>query len=114
MSDSAALHFCITILPKVSRTFAINIRVLKGGLYRAVLSAYLFCRIVDTVEDAERLPLDLRNQLLDEYIATFKTRDFRPERLAGWNSRFGALNLADPEQALIHDLPKVVEVFLSL
>ena len=47
-----ARRFCEAILPEVSRTFALGIRVLPGALGRAVLTAYLICRIADTVEDA--------------------------------------------------------------
>ena len=44
--------FCELVLPAVSRTFAIGIRALPGDLGRAVLTAYLICRLADTVEDA--------------------------------------------------------------
>ncbi|HCK68750.1 MAG TPA: squalene/phytoene synthase, partial [Nitrospina sp.] len=47
--------YCVQTLPKVSRTFALNISILRGTLYRSILTAYLFCRIVDTVEDAAKL-----------------------------------------------------------
>jgi farnesyl-diphosphate farnesyltransferase len=47
-----ARRFCGLVLPAVSRTFAIGIRVLPGDLGRAVLTSYLICRIADTVEDA--------------------------------------------------------------
>ena len=40
-----------TVLPRVSRTFAINIRVLRGSLGDAVRTAYLMCRVADTLED---------------------------------------------------------------
>ena len=49
-------HFCEAALTRVSRTFAVNIRVLPADLRRAVLLAYLFCRVVDTVEDDAALP----------------------------------------------------------
>jgi farnesyl-diphosphate farnesyltransferase len=39
------------ILPSVSRTFALSIRFLPGTLGRAVMTAYLLCRIADTIED---------------------------------------------------------------
>ncbi len=39
------------MLIEVSRTFALNIQVLPASLKRAVLLAYLFCRMADTVED---------------------------------------------------------------
>ncbi len=47
-----ARRFCDLVLPAVSRTFAIGIRALPGDLGRAVLTAYLICRLADTVEDA--------------------------------------------------------------
>ncbi|HEY0780122.1 MAG TPA: phytoene/squalene synthase family protein [Gemmatirosa sp.] len=47
-----ARRFCDVVLPAVSRTFAIGIRALPGDLGKAVLTAYLICRLADTVEDA--------------------------------------------------------------
>jgi farnesyl-diphosphate farnesyltransferase len=43
------------ILPKVSRTFALTIPELPPGLRGAVTSAYLLCRIADTIEDEPAL-----------------------------------------------------------
>lgn len=123
MSDTQALKFCVETLPAVSRTFAINIRVLKGELYRAVLVAYLFCRIVDTVEDAEGLSIDLRNRLLDEYMAFFNSPGLDPERLREWIALFGSLDPTDPdlrrdvtspEQRLIQKCSLVFAVFSNL
>jgi farnesyl-diphosphate farnesyltransferase len=114
MPDTQALKFCMGILPEVSRTFAINIRVLNGELHRAVLVAYLFCRIVDTVEDAEDLPIDLRNRLLDEYIAFFEAPVIDARRLSEWIALFGNLNPSDPQQRLIRNSPSVFEVFSCL
>ena len=45
-------RYCRQVLPKVSRTFALNIGLLKGDLYWSVLISYLACRILDTVEDS--------------------------------------------------------------
>ncbi len=39
------------ILPKVSRTFALNIATLEGDIYKTVLLGYLLFRIADTFED---------------------------------------------------------------
>ncbi len=55
--------YCKAILPQVSRTFALSIEALPEPLRRAIRTAYLLCRVVDTVEDepdlgeAERLDL---------------------------------------------------------
>jgi farnesyl-diphosphate farnesyltransferase len=43
------------ILPHVSRTFALTIPQLPGGLRVAVTCAYLLCRIADTIEDEPAL-----------------------------------------------------------
>ena len=43
------------ILPHVSRTFALTIPQLPEGLRVPVTSAYLLCRIADTIEDEPAL-----------------------------------------------------------
>src|SRR5690606_3823711 len=46
--------------------FALSVRVLPGTLGTAVLTAYLVCRIADTVEDAPDLPAGEKALMLDE------------------------------------------------
>jgi farnesyl-diphosphate farnesyltransferase len=46
------LRYCRAVLPRVSRTFAINIRLLGGPLRDWVSVAYLLCRAADTLEDS--------------------------------------------------------------
>src|SRR5687768_11851479 len=43
---------CFTLLPAVSRTFALGIAQLQSPLREATCAAYLLCRAVDTFEDA--------------------------------------------------------------
>ncbi|HEV2106409.1 MAG TPA: squalene/phytoene synthase family protein, partial [Candidatus Eisenbacteria bacterium] len=45
-------EYCRRTLPRVSRTFALNIRLLSGRLLEAVRTAYLLCRAADTLEDS--------------------------------------------------------------
>ena len=66
-----AEQFARDVLPAVSRTFALSIRVLPGELGRAVLTAYLLCRIADTLEDAPTLPAERKATLLDELERCF-------------------------------------------
>lgn len=56
--------FCRGILPGVSRTFAICIRLLPARLEHTTLVAYLLCRVADTVEDAPSLPAAEKRRLL--------------------------------------------------
>jgi farnesyl-diphosphate farnesyltransferase len=60
-----AQQFCEAILPRVSRTFALSIRILPGTLGDAVRDAYLLCRIADTIEDAPGLAPAQKAALLD-------------------------------------------------
>jgi farnesyl-diphosphate farnesyltransferase len=66
-----AARFCEAILPAVSRTFALGIKVLPGDLGQAVLDAYLLCRIADTVEDAPGIEPDVKAALFDDFLASF-------------------------------------------
>lgn len=54
-ADSSDEAYQDCILPGVSRTFALTIPQLPGGLRRAVTNAYLLCRIADTIEDETAL-----------------------------------------------------------
>jgi farnesyl-diphosphate farnesyltransferase len=81
-----AERFGYEVLPAVSRTFALSIRVLPGALGRAVLAAYLLCRIADTLEDEPVLPAEAKAALLDELQRCFDERataDAFPARVAG-------------------------------
>lgn len=63
-----AMRFCREILPAVSRTFALSIRLLPGTLGDAVCIAYLVCRVADTIEDAPDVPAPRKAELLDRLL----------------------------------------------
>jgi farnesyl-diphosphate farnesyltransferase len=52
------LEYADRVLPRVSRTFAANIGVLRGPLRDAVTVAYLLCRAADALEDSWPGPPD--------------------------------------------------------
>src|SRR3954470_24546023 len=60
-----ANDFSREILPQVSRTFALSIRLLPGGLGDTVRNAYLLCRIADTIEDEPNYPAEQKAVLFD-------------------------------------------------
>jgi farnesyl-diphosphate farnesyltransferase len=74
-SDAArlpeALRFAHEVLPAVSRTFALSIRLLPGTLGQAVLAAYLLCRIADTLEDEPVMTAEAKAALLDRFQRCF-------------------------------------------
>ena len=68
-------RFARAVLPEVSRTFAISIRFLPGTLGRAVLTAYLLCRIADTIEDDGAASPERKAELLDEFLGCLTRRE---------------------------------------
>jgi len=44
--------WCDALLPRVSRTYALDIRLLSGSFREAVSTGYLLCRAADTLEDS--------------------------------------------------------------
>jgi phytoene/squalene synthetase len=60
---------CSDMLPKVSRTFALCIRLLPPDLEHPVLLAYLLCRIADTIEDAADLAAEQKSAALEHFGA---------------------------------------------
>jgi farnesyl-diphosphate farnesyltransferase len=71
ITKERANDFCREILPAVSRTFALSIRLLPGELGAAVRAAYLICRIADTLEDEPNLPAESKAELLDLLATCF-------------------------------------------
>ncbi len=59
--------FCDAMLPKVSRTFAICVRLLPRDLEHPVLIAYLLCRIADTIEDSTTLAAAEQDRLFAHF-----------------------------------------------
>lgn len=70
-----AERFARGVLPDVSRTFAISIRFLPGTLGRAVMTAYLLCRIADTIEDDGSTAPAGRGALLEAFLRTLDDPD---------------------------------------
>jgi farnesyl-diphosphate farnesyltransferase len=59
------------ILPRVSRTFSLGIKLLPPRLEPPVRIGYLLCRIADTVEDDVTLTPHRKAALLDSFLACF-------------------------------------------
>jgi farnesyl-diphosphate farnesyltransferase len=59
------------ILPRVSRTFALGIKLLPPRLEAPVRLGYLLCRIADTIEDDLQLDPGRKAELLDAFVGCF-------------------------------------------
>jgi farnesyl-diphosphate farnesyltransferase len=60
-----------SMLPLVSRTFALGIKLLPSRLEPPVRLGYLLCRIADTIEDDLALSPERKAELLDAFLACF-------------------------------------------
>ena len=64
------------ILPQVSRSFYLSLRVLPVNVRQPLGLAYLFCRAADTIADTAVLPRSQRLEQLERYRLAFSTGDF--------------------------------------
>lgn len=105
-----AARFCEAILPAVSRTFALGIRVLPGDLGQAVLDAYLLCRIADTVEDAPGIAPADKGVLFNQMLAGFDD----PAEVARFMTGVQTLPGEPAHLALVHHADLVYAHFSRL
>src|SRR5262249_10422310 len=100
-------RYCRRALPLVSRTFAINIRVLAGSMAEWVLVGYLLCRTADTLEDAwPEGPTEAR---FLSFLAALDGDDAQAQALADE----AAAIARGPELELVAHLPQVLRVLAA-
>jgi farnesyl-diphosphate farnesyltransferase len=113
-----ARRWCEAMLPRVSRTFALNIRILNGEVRQAVLQAYLLCRIADSIEDAEAGQLD-KSTCLRQYSTLLSGAGegsaARLEAVRRWaQHHFGTVVRQDADWELCRNAAKVFIAWESL
>jgi farnesyl-diphosphate farnesyltransferase len=113
MSPSLAddRRYCRTVLPVVSRTFAINIRLLAGPLGEAVRAGYLLCRAADALEDSWPGPAEEMRARFDRFLGAVAGDGAAGDALAR-DAR--ALGGARADLALVAELPRVLRVQAAL
>jgi len=88
---NAAWKYAENALDNVSRTFALNIRVLGKNLRRPVLLAYLYMRIADTIEDNPNLSAEKKEALLSMFSEALNSggkavEDFQKSLPESWKN----------------------------
>jgi farnesyl-diphosphate farnesyltransferase len=101
--------WCAAMLPLVSRTFALSIRLLPSRLRHAVGVAYLLCRIADTCEDHPALPPATKARLLADFERALDAGAGDPPALA---TAFAAR--ADAEELLAADCHRTLAQYRAL
>jgi len=105
--EEANLHE--RILVGVSRTFALTIPQLPGGLREAVTNAYLLCRIADTIEDDPLLDTETKDSFHRAFLESAESgrgaenfaQDLWPRLAPG---------TLEAETELIRESPRVLEM----
>src|SRR5271155_4389898 len=101
------------ILPYVSRTFALTIPQLPLGLRTAVTSAYLLCRIADTIEDEPALSPPETLAFLQRFSAELAGHG-EPQVLAGEVARRLSERTLATERDLVSNMDRVIAVMERL
>ena len=84
LNGREAWKYAEDILLQVSRTFALNINVLKGKLHKSILLAYLYLRIADTVEDDPDMNASEKEVVLGLFAEIFKTPELRDDAVTAF------------------------------
>ncbi len=104
---------CWRILPNVSRSFALCIRILPKPLNEQMMVSYLVFRVIDTVEDSSA-SLALKKELFSEFLSLLsrrKANDVAAETCA--RKMLASLNYTY-EKELLASLPALVRACFSL
>jgi farnesyl-diphosphate farnesyltransferase len=109
-TPAEAREFCRRTLPRVSRTFALNIELLNGSFRDAVRVAYLLCRSADTIEDRWGGSADEVSARFDGFLAALAGDDHAAASLAA----AACEGERSDDFVLLGGLPLVLTAFRSL
>ena len=113
IESQSADDFCRSLLPKVSRTFAVCIELLPKKLANAVRVAYLICRIADTIEDRPDLPADDKAQWLDQLAESLSLS--LEQAIAILHEALTAFSEPrNDDEWLTRETPRVLQAFFDL
>ena len=106
-----AFKFCEFILPRVSRTFTLSIKILRGKERRAILIAYLLCRILDTIEDTSCLTEKKKINLLKQFIALLRDDTYQEKNILGWIESIKDVEARKWDKVLLLETLHVLRVY---
>ena len=111
VSPTADRAYCRQVLPRVSRTFAANIGVLRGSMAGTVEVAYLLCRAADALEDSWPGAPGEVGARFDTFIEALGGNGAAALALA---AAAGALGPGPADLELVAHLPSVLRVYAAL
>jgi len=112
MLSAEAARLLYSILPRVSRSFYLSVRVLPQSVRPTVGLAYLFCRAADTIADTALLPRARRRTYLDQYRSVFAGQS--PDTLDSLRNNLVGRQQNRPERELLTRLPECFRLLSEL
>jgi farnesyl-diphosphate farnesyltransferase len=101
------------ILPAVSRTFALTIPQLPVALRKPVGTAYLLCRIADTIEDEPGLTVEQKHRFASEFVSVVAGVS-SAETFSKSLSTFISPHTQDAERDLVINTARVIRLLTKL
>ena len=102
-------------LQEVSRTFALAIPLLPTPLRHVVGTAYLLCRIADTIEDDSEFDADVKREYLAQFIAIV-AGEVDDEAIVAFAAAITpelSLKTPEPERELVANTPRALKLTRS-
>lgn len=106
-------QLCNDILPRVSRSFSLCIRILPEPLRQQMMLSYLTYRIIDTIEDSSA-PLAVKKSLFDEFVFELSRRRMDEASFERLRLRLLTLISFSYEQPLFEHADSVVREYFRL
>ena len=113
MNDQTDLEYCHNVVQDVSRTFAIGIERASDPLDDYICVSYLLCRIPDTIEDDQSIPLGKKKELLTEYNEIFNNISRNESNVYSFISQIEEYHSDVPYWNLVKNSDKVLRAFKS-
>lgn len=110
--DPTASQLLSDILPRVSRSFYLSLRILPSNVRPPLGLAYLFCRAADTIADTALLPPSQRLVQLERYRLAFSEGDLSP--LPDLQQQLGEQQHSPAERELLLRLGACFELLSGL
>ncbi len=103
---------CWQILPNVSRSFALCIRILPDPINEQMMLSYLVYRILDTIEDS-RAPLETKKKLFDSFLRLLARKENSPEAAKKCSAELLSKLDYTYERELLADTAAVVNAYFG-
>lgn len=101
---------CWEVLPKVSRSFSLCIRVLPEPLHEQMMLSYLIYRAIDTIEDSQ-VTAPVKKAMFGEFVSTLRGKSFPAAKVAACKDRMLKSLDYTYEKDLLEKLDSVIKAY---